>query len=378
MKNLISFCIILIFLVSCNNQKLQDKERVKLLKDKKERIENNTVLKLKKKQDSAQLIIKFTPYVPDYPGLGLEGVKLIESKLTNIISQYGNTGNLGDPTFALIPAINIVSKNVTATAPTMFSNTYEVTVYTVNMLDGTIFSSSSFTIKGVGQSPLKAFINAMQFSTFNEDKFSTLLLEGQDKALKYYEDNCDKIMAQAKNEEMQKNYSSAFAILKTIPSAVSCFTKSNQLLQEVYQKKLTTDCNELLTQMKAELGKQSDVGGFNDKAMFYYSLITSDAPCYKEAQFLYNNYVRKLDPKAKQKWEADEREFNLRKKKQDQDHEFEMTKADLESKVAIEGNTELLKKYKKDYEYEKLPWLRKLVHLGEWDPFDASSRINSN
>lgn len=28
------------------------------------------------------------------------------------------------------------------------------------------------------------------------------------------------------------------------------------------------------------------------------------------------------------------------------------------------------------HEYEKLPWLRKLVHLGEWDPFDATSKIN--
>lgn len=53
-----------------------------------------------------------------------------------------------------------------------------------------------------------------------------------------------------------------------------------------------------------------------------------------------------------------------------------MTKTELESKTAIEGQTELLNKYKKDFRYDKLPWLRKLVHLGEWDPFDATSRIN--
>ena len=53
-----------------------------------------------------------------------------------------------------------------------------------------------------------------------------------------------------------------------------------------------------------------------------------------------------------------------------------MTKAELEANVAIDGQTELLDKYKKDAEYDKLPWLRKLVHLGEWDPFDATSKIN--
>lgn len=73
---------------------------------------------------------------------------------------------------------------------------------------------------------------------------------------------------------------------------------------------------------------------------------------------------------------TDEREFNLRKDKQEQDNTYNMTKADLESKVAIEGQSVLLDKYKKDAEYNKLPWLRQLVHLGEWDPFDATSRIN--
>ena len=128
--------------------------------------------------------------------------------------------------------------------------------------------------------------------------------------------------------------------------------------------------------MQAELGKPSEIGGFNEKAMTYYALIPTDAPCYKEAQSIYNGYLKKLDPKAKQKWIADEREFNLRKEKQQQDNTYAMTKAELEAKVAIDGQTALLDKYKKDAEYNKLPWLRKLVHLGEWDPFDATSKIN--
>ncbi len=375
MKYLVSLFILISLFQSCSgNKNKPDIERDDLLKEKKERHGNN--VSLKEAKDTSKLVIKFTPYVPNYPGLGSEGVSLIESKLVSIVSRYGNTGNFSNPTFAIIPAINIVSKNVTSTAPTMFVNTYEVNFYTVNMHDGSIFSSSSFTINGVGQSSLKAFINAIQSNAFNGVQFGQLLKEGEHNALKYYDDNCDKIIAQAKNEEVQKNYSNAFLILKTIPESVNCFTNSNQLLQEVFQKKMSSECNDMMAHMKAELGKQSEIGGFNNKAMSFYAMITPDVPCYKEAQQIYNNYLKKLDPKAKQKWEQDEREFNLRKNKQDQDHEYEMTKAELESKTAIEGQTELLNKYKKDFEYDKLPWLRKLVHLGEWDPFDATSRIN--
>ena len=375
-KNYYCFFFVLI-LASCNNnQNNLDKEREKLLQEKKERIENN-LSDTKSKSDTSQLIINFSPYVPAYPSLDEDGISIIENRLTRIISRYGVTKNTSDPSFALIPAVNITSQNITATAPAMFANTYEITFYTANMLDGSIFSSTSFTIKGVGTSPVKAFINAMQSSSFDETKFGKLLKDGQENAFKYYQTNCAEIIAKARNEELQKNYSSAFLMLKSIPTSIDCYGKANTLLQEVLHKKIATDCNQLLTQMKAELGKQSDLGGFNEKAMSYYALITSDAPCYNEAQQVYNGYLKKLDPNAKQKWEQEERDFNLRKDKQEEDHEYAMTKADLEAQVAIDGQTALLNKYKKDYEYDKLPWLRKLVHLGEWDPFDATSRINS-
>ncbi|MFR9498415.1 MAG: hypothetical protein SNI05_08330 [Rikenellaceae bacterium] len=43
-----------------------------------------------------------------------------------------------------------------------------------------------------------------------------------------------------------------------------------------------------------------------------------------------------------------------------------------------EGQEELLNKYKKDAAYERLPWIRKVVHLGDWDPFDGSGVSNFN
>lgn len=359
-----------------NRETNQDKEREQLLEEKKQRLEGNKS-DLNQKSEIIPLVIRFNPFVPPYHDLGEEGIKLIENRLSNIIAQYGVSGNSSDPSFALIPSINILSKNITATAPVVYANTYELTFYTANMLDGTVFSSVSYTLKGAGTTPLKAFINALQSPSFDQNMFGKLLTEGQEKALRYYENNCDKIIAQAKNEASLKNYSSAFLMLKMIPPSVNCYSKSSQLLQEVFQKQMASECNDLLAQMKAELGKQSDIGGFNEKAMSYYSLISANAPCSKEAQQIYNSYIKKLDPKAKLKWTQEEREFNLRKEQQEQNNVYALTKAELEAKVAIDGQTELLDKYKKDAEYDKLPWLRKLVHLGEWDPFDATSKLNS-
>ena len=342
-----------------------ERERDSLLREKKIRLRgiNNDTLEV---ISDPKLEIKFTPIIPAYPDLGQEGVKLIENKLTSIISKYTVSGSAQDPSFALIPSINLTEKNITSSAPTLYANVYEITFYTVNIGDGTIFSSAIFTLKGIGTSSFKAFINAIQSKSLDQNRFKALLVTGQQKAFNYYESNCDKIIKHSKAEVALRNYSSAFSILKSIPSSVNCYDKIELLLENVFSKKMAQDCNDLYKQMKSELGKQSEVGGFNEKAMSLYALIPSDAPCHEAAEETYNIYLKKLDPNGK-----------LKQNQNEWKNQFAITKAELEAKVAIDGQTELLQKYKSDHEYNKLPWLRKLVHLGEWDPFDATSKINS-
>lgn len=388
MKKII-FGASILFLFSCgenngsknaegSSTEISDAERAKLLAEKKERLENESQ-SINEAIDFSKIewgTISLSPFIPPYKDLGDEGTAILENKLNNILAKSGTGGYASNPTFVLIPAINLTTKNITSTAPTLYSNTYELTFYVANMNDGTVFGTSTQKFKGVGESPLKAFINGMESVEWETASLKKMLEESKEKIISFYEKNCDQFITEAKNEASQKKYNEALVILKSIPHQVSCYNKIGGDIDKYFKLSLSQQCSELLSQMKGELGKQSDLGGFNEKAMAYYSLIPTDAPCSKDAQTEYKSYLKKLDPKAKQQWEKDEKEFNLRKDKQNQSHEYEMTKAELESKTAIEGQTALLDKYKKDAEYDKLPWLRKLVHLGEWDPFDATSRIN--
>lgn len=343
---------------------LTEKERDSLLKEKNIRLAK---VNSDNFSDSTEptIRIKFTPIVPFYPSLGEDGVKLIESRLSSIISKYTISANANDPSFVMIPSINLISGNITATAPAMFVNVYEITFYTANIEDGTIFSSETFTLRGAGTTHLRAFINAIKTINDDEIKFKKLLTNGDQKALNYYENNCNKIIQRAKIEASTRNYSASLSILKSIPSSVECYNKVGSLIVEVFNKKLFQDCSGIYNQMKAELGKQNELGGYSEKAMALYALIPLDAPCYKLAEQTYEAYIKNLDPNAKIKLQQEEWKNQLA-----------ITKLELEAKVAIEGQTALIDKYKSDHEYNKLPWLRKLVHLGAWDPFDASSKIN--
>jgi hypothetical protein len=375
MKYFIS-TIIVILLIGCNSGDkkgnditLSDSVREKMLAEKKQRIQKAD------KSDSIGNInwgdIRFTPYVPNYPGMDEDGVKLIENKLQQSISKVGIGSSVGNPQFVVIPSINVISKNITSTAPTMFANTYEIIFYVANIADGSTFSSSNFQFKGVGESSLKAFINGFGSLKLNNSDFINMLKTGREKALNYYKNNCDKILLSAKVESNEKNYENAILILKSIPKDVDCYQKGSSLLETIFKKYQNLNCYKILSSMKAEMGKTAEVDGYSEAAMNYYALIPSDANCYKEAQITFQNYYKKISPQAR-------KEFELRKAQQEQNNELAKTKMELESKVAIDGQTALLDKYKKDHEYEKLPWLRQLLHLGEWDPFDASSRINKH
>ena len=56
---------------------------------------------------------------------------------------------------------------------------------------------------------------------------------------------------------------------------------------------------------------------------------------------------------------------------QNADNAFRAQEAELKARVEMSANDCLLDKYKKDAGYNKLPWIRKVFHLGDLDPFDG-------
>ncbi|NDA64979.1 MAG: hypothetical protein EBX50_23575, partial [Chitinophagia bacterium] len=306
----------------------------------------------------------------DNPDLGLEGGRLIETRLNAAIAKFGISGNGANPRFFVGPVVNLISKNVTSSAPTKYMNSYEITLYAVDAINQTIFSSYTFTGKGVGDSPAKACISAFQSQKFNDADFYQFLKSAEEKILKYYNENCDVLITEAESEAATRNYSTAFNILNNIPKeCAACFSKAAAKRVEYFQLSLNNDCQSLLANMKAELGKYSDptASGFNDAAMGYYALIDNKSSCYPEAEKLYNNYIGKLNPKARRDWDFEmkkwerevvvaDKEFQLKSDVAMGNLEYMKFKEEMAAKAEIEGNKKLLQKY----QYDELPWIRRI------------------
>jgi hypothetical protein len=313
--------------------------------------------------------------------LGESGKQLLSTRINAAVSKIGFGGDGSNPRFIIGPSINLLSKNVTDTAPTKYANTYEVTLMTCDVVTETVFETYTFQVKGVGDSPEKAFINGFRNYKFDNNEFYKFLVSSEKKILQYYEQNCNTFLLEADAQAKMRNYDVAFTVLNNIPmEAQNCYAQVVTKKGEYFQLNLNSDCQSILASMKAEMGKANDpsAAGFNSAAMSYYAMIDQSSSCHKEAEKIYQDYLKKLNPKAKRDWDFQMQQYQDKIKKLERDDQFRndstmanfdylKNKDEMQAKAEIEGNKKLLQKY----QYDQLPWLRKVFHLGKHDPFDG-------
>lgn len=306
--------------------------------------------------------IKLTVMVPD-ENLSVEAAKQLESKLIQMVTANGIGGLGGNPRYVLAPEVNLLKKEVTSTAPVRHLITYDITFYVADIILGTVFASSNIQATGVGDSETLAFLAAFNDLRPTDAKFQQMLSDAQDKIVTYYQEHGAELVNEAKMLSAKGDYAEAMALLGSIPAEVGeVYENAIQLMDELLPKYLENECGLILSQFQAALGNQKN--GVNKEAMAYYAMIPANSSCKAEADVAYKEYKAQLSAEDQREWDRESAQIQS-------DNEFRKLKTELEAKIQITGNQCLLDKYKKDAEYNKLPWLRKLVHLGDHDPFDG-------
>ena len=384
--------LMMIVLVACSSQ--SNKEQ-KGIRSELTKYHNDTLAGLKVpgaitdrdiEDDSTafgeRIEIKLTPYIPDYDGFSDAEKNMLSARLNAAVAEVGYGGEEGNPQFIIGPAVTILGKDAGSGAPTNNAIKYEINFLVADIISKTVFASYTVQFMGVGDSPVNAFINGFNEVNLKTPGFYNFLKNAENKIIDYYNSKCDKFILMAKTEAAGKNFEAAYNILNNIPAEAICFETAQQQKQKVFDLYLKKNCNELLMQMKAELGKMNDpsAAGFNDEAMALYALIDRSSPCYPEAERTYKEYMRKLKPEQRRSYEMRLKQLEMRKEelkyKRDSlkgSYDYMIKLREIDVKANADGNRILLEKYKKDYYYARQPWLRRIFHLGDLDPFDGYS-----
>lgn len=252
----------------------------------------------------------------------------LTNKLNQIATQNGLGGDYSNERFIITSNINIVSKEITASAPPMQALTLDVTFYIGDGIDGIKFSSITTTVKGVGESETKAYISALKNIKPSDSNYESFVNKGKIKILEYYNNKCDFIIKQAETLASQNKYEEAIFRLTGVPEvSKDCYDKCLDAIAPIYKQQIDRDCKMKLSEStNLWLANQTVEAG--NKAGEILSTIEPNSECFEEVKILFNKIgiqVRELG--------INELNYKLKEK----DQESELIKAYKEIGVAY-GN----------------------------------------
>lgn len=238
----------------------------------------------------------------------------LTNKLSQIVTQNGMGGSAYNQRFILTANINIISKDITPTAPPMHAYLLDITLYIGDGIDGIKFASESIEVKGVGENETKAYISAIKKLKTKDLKYQSFIESGKNKIVEYYNSKCDFIIKEAQTLAGQNEFEEAIFKLTSVPEVCKgCYDKCMDAVAPIYQKQINRDCKIKLQEAQGIWSANQDANAA-ENAGSLLAKIDPQASCYSEVKLL----SKKIEAKIKQ---IDDREWKYALKEQAQESE---------------------------------------------------------
>lgn len=235
--------------------------------------------------------VALASFVPDQAdGIPASARQLLQGKMQQIAIQNGIGGSGANPRFFIVPMVNVLTKEITPTAPPMHALTLEVVFYIVDAASQTIFSQTSISVKAVGATEDKAYIQGLKNLNVKAGQFKGFVETGKAKIMEFYNSQCDVIMKGANALAGQKKYEEALFNLLSVPDVCrECFDKCMDLSIDIYKQYANYKCTEYMSGAKAAWAAMNA-----DKAAEFLGKITPDMECYPQAVELTEQITQKM------------------------------------------------------------------------------------
>lgn len=259
-------------------------------------------------------------YISDnIEGLQSSAKRMLKNKMSQITSLNGIGGQAINPRFIITPNITILTKDLTSSAPPMTALTLEITLYIGDGIEGTVFSSTSKTVKGVGTNKTKAYLSGIKRINPRNPIFKDFVEDGKNKIIKYYNSKCDFIIKEAKTLESQNKFEEAIAKLMAVPKVCKeCYEKSMDAVDPIFQKYIDRQCKIALNKAKnAWNAHQNSIGA--EKVSKYLAEIDPEASCYNDAISLSNKIAKRIK-------ELDRRDWDFKMKQQQDEIDLQQSR----------------------------------------------------
>jgi len=231
--------------------------------------------------------IVLNTYLSEQIDIPAEARKLLETKLSQVASNYGIGGSSVNPRFVITASIDVGTKDIIAGPPQMIAQNIDVTLFIGDAIENTIYSSISIPLKGVGTNENKAFISALNRINSRNSAIKQFIEEGKDKIIQYYSSNCNIIYAKLEVLASQNKFDEAIFEANLVPSVCEeCYNRIMEYSVEIFKMKMNNECAKNIAKSNSFIA-QDDY----ENAAKYLSGILPDVSCYEEAQILLNKII---------------------------------------------------------------------------------------
>lgn len=223
-----------------------------------------------------------------------QGAKaMIENKLTQLLTRNGIAGLDYMGQFILTVTTTPIDKDVIPGPPMKIREKMEMNLYIVDAYAKTIFSSTSMTVNGLGETENKCYLNAISHMPLQSPAIAKFVDEGKTKIIEYYDHEGEALIKKAHFLAAQKNYEEAMYWVSLIPQQSKHYDAALAAGQEIYQAYIDNQCYiNLAKARQAWAAEQNALGAA--AAGEYLANIMPDAKCYGDAMALYKEIKGKV------------------------------------------------------------------------------------
>ena len=252
--------------------------------------------------DDSERIVLGT-YVPQSNDLPSGVQNYFENKIASIASANGMGGNSPNSQFIITGVMDVITKDITPTAPPMQAYTIDVTFIIGDGINGIKYSSKTKTVKGVGTNETKALISALKGINPKDSDFQQFVKAGKRGIIDNYNTNCDILIKKAQTLANLKKYDAAIYSLSSVPEvSQDCYNKSMDALLPIFQKKIDEECLIKFNEANIVWSSNQDLAAAN-KAGKILANIDPQAECYGDAQQLSNTIGKKVKELNDRDWD---------------------------------------------------------------------------
>lgn len=269
--------------------------------------------------------------VPESENLPEEARKLLQTRLSQIITASGVADDEYCVRFVLKAKVNVLSKDIVAGPPQRIVQKLEITLMVGDVEANKVFAQQIVPAVGIGETYEKCFISAIKNTNPTNSAIQSFMEEAKTKVFAFYQSSCEDILAEARRLSSEQKFDEALMLLGSVPDVCSdCFRQAAQMATVVYEDMINVRGEELLSSARAAWTANPTREGAAE-AVRYLSEVNGAANCQPQVAQLFDEIGRKTNELDQREWQQQMQEYSDRKAREER--EWQQQQRELDAKV---------------------------------------------